>query len=91
MARHPSRSARSTRRPHAATSAGYIRTAFFLAYDDTACEYLTARETADAVAEGRTVVAAAFVTPYPPGFPVLVPGQVIGKEVLAWMAALDTM
>jgi arginine decarboxylase len=31
-----------------------------------------------------------FVTPYPPGFPVLVPGQVISAEVIEFMQALDT-
>ena len=27
--------------------------------------------------------------PYPPGFPILVPGQVISAEILQFMAALD--
>jgi arginine decarboxylase len=31
-----------------------------------------------------------FVIPYPPGFPILVPGQVISKEILAFIEALDT-
>ena len=31
-----------------------------------------------------------FVIPYPPGFPVLVPGQVISEEIMAFMQALDT-
>jgi arginine decarboxylase len=30
------------------------------------------------------------VTPYPPGFPVLVPGQVFSKEILSFMRSLDT-
>ncbi len=42
-----------------------------------------------AVAAGRTVVCARFVTPYPPGFPVLVPGQVITTEILDYLLALD--
>ncbi|MFC9462671.1 hypothetical protein, partial [Streptomyces sp. NPDC056983] len=33
---------------------------------------------------------ATFVTPYPPGFPVLVPGQVVNAAVLDYMRALDT-
>ncbi|KPC60272.1 hypothetical protein [Streptomyces chattanoogensis] len=69
---------------------GDLRTAFFLAYDDSQCEYLTAQETTEAIAGGRDVVSATFVTPYPPGFPVLVPGQVISRDVLAYMQALDT-
>lgn len=41
------------------------------------------------MADGEELVSAAFVTPYPPGFPVLVPGQVITMEILDYMAALD--
>jgi arginine decarboxylase len=38
---------------------------------------------------GRELVSATFVTPYPPGFPILVPGQVVSEEILAFMRALD--
>ncbi|MFJ9416545.1 aminotransferase class I/II-fold pyridoxal phosphate-dependent enzyme [Streptomyces sp. NPDC101227] len=77
-------------RPSAHTPEGDLRKAFFLAYDDTRCEYLPADDIADLLAGGREVVSATFVTPYPPGFPVLVPGQVINDAVLRYMAALDT-
>jgi arginine decarboxylase len=30
-----------------------------------------------------------FVIPYPPGFPILVPGQCVSAEILAFMRALD--
>ena len=36
------------------------------------------------------MVSATFVTPYPPGFPVLVPGQVFSNEILSFMRSLDT-
>jgi arginine decarboxylase len=36
------------------------------------------------------VVSATFVTPYPPGFPVLVPGQVVSRQILAFIRDLDT-
>jgi arginine decarboxylase len=36
------------------------------------------------------VVSATFVTPYPPGFPVLVPGQVFSREILTFLRDLDT-
>ena len=39
---------------------------------------------------GESVVSATFVTPYPPGFPVLVPGQVFSDEILSFMRSLDT-
>ncbi|MGW9123085.1 aminotransferase class I/II-fold pyridoxal phosphate-dependent enzyme [Streptomyces sp. NPDC055663] len=77
-------------RPSLRTPEGDMRSAFFLAYDDTECEHLSTDDITDAMARGRTVVSATFVTPYPPGFPVLVPGQVVSKDVLTYMAALDT-
>jgi arginine decarboxylase len=39
---------------------------------------------------GIDVVSATYVTPYPPGFPVLVPGQVFSREILQFMRDLDT-
>jgi arginine decarboxylase len=30
-----------------------------------------------------------FVIPYPPGFPILVPGQVVSREILTFMRKLD--
>lgn len=46
-------------------------------------------EAGQAIAAGRELVSALFVIPYPPGFPILVPGQVISAEILQFMAALD--
>ncbi|HEU5265284.1 MAG TPA: hypothetical protein VFU35_01240, partial [Jatrophihabitans sp.] len=69
---------------------GDVRRAFFLSYDDTMCEYLLTDEIEDRMAAGQQIVSATFVTPYPPGFPVLVPGQVFSPEILAFMRALDT-
>ena len=38
---------------------------------------------------GAELVSAGFIIPYPPGFPILVPGQVISKEIIDFMLALD--
>src|SRR5690606_39716810 len=38
---------------------------------------------------GRAVVSASFIIPYPPGFPILVPGQVISQEILDSLRARD--
>jgi len=73
----------------AETRDGDIRSAFFLSYDDANCDYVTMAEAAQAIKAGRDVVSALFVIPYPPGFPILVPGQVISAEILQFMAALD--
>ncbi len=34
-------------------------------------------------------MSANFVIPYPPGFPIMVPGQVISKEIIDFMRKLD--
>ena len=38
---------------------------------------------------GRKLVASTFVIPYPPGFPVLVPGQVVSDEIINFLTVLD--
>jgi arginine decarboxylase len=69
---------------------GDIRKAFFLAYDENNCDYLELDGSLkDAMDRGETIVSASFIIPYPPGFPILVPGQVISKEILSFMRALD--
>ncbi len=77
-------------RPDDVTPEGDIRTAYYLSYDEKNCDYLELETTLkDALEAGEEVVSASFIIPYPPGFPILVPGQVISKEILAFMLALD--
>lgn len=72
------------------TPEGDMRSAFFRAYDGAECEFLPLDAAlAKAVAQGREVVSAGFVTPYPPGFPVLVPGQVLTEGIVNYLLALD--
>ncbi len=73
------------------TPQGDIRRAYFLSYDEENTEYLRFDNGAlqAAMRDGRDVVSASFVIPYPPGFPVLVPGQVVSEEILAFLQALD--
>jgi len=68
---------------------GDMRGAFFLSYDDANCEFLPFGSAAEAMAVGHEVVSAAFVTPYPPGFPILVPGQTLSSGILDYLAAVD--
>jgi len=72
------------------TPEGDVRRAFYLSYDDTNCEYLTGEQIDERLDAGADIVSATFVTPYPPGFPVLVPGQVFSHEILQFMRDLDT-
>ena len=70
-------------------SGGNLREAYFLAYNEQNCEYVQLAECENLMDGGRDVVSSTFVIPYPPGFPVLVPGQVVSKEILHFMLALD--
>ncbi len=72
------------------TPEGDVRRAFFLAYDDSLCEYLMPEQIQEKLESGQQVVSATFVTPYPPGFPVLVPGQTFSRQILQYMGSLDT-
>ncbi|MEE2570314.1 aminotransferase class I/II-fold pyridoxal phosphate-dependent enzyme [Pseudarthrobacter sp. J64] len=77
-------------REDAGSPDGNLRAAYFETYRDGATTYVEPAELAARVEAGEEVVSAGFVTPYPPGFPILVPGQVITGSALAFMAALDT-
>ena len=75
--------------PAGTTREGDIRKAYFLAYEEERVEYVDLAEASRLIAAGRALVSANFVTPYPPGFPILVPGQVVSEALLAFMRALD--
>ncbi|HTU00785.1 MAG TPA: hypothetical protein VMG58_03175 [Candidatus Sulfotelmatobacter sp.] len=77
--------------PKSATQEGHMREAYFMAYDAANCEHikLFSQEIDDRLAKGPELVSAKFVIPYPPGFPIMVPGQVITKEIITVMRKLD--
>ncbi|MGZ3898726.1 MAG: aminotransferase class I/II-fold pyridoxal phosphate-dependent enzyme [Bacteroidia bacterium] len=68
---------------------GNLREAFFLAYEEELCEYVLLADCIDEMKKGRELVSTSFVIPYPPGFPILVPGQVVSEEIIRFMLALD--
>ncbi|MDC1212042.1 aminotransferase class I/II-fold pyridoxal phosphate-dependent enzyme [bacterium] len=71
------------------TDEGNIRDAYFMAYNEEMCENLPIEKCESLMGKGREIVSASFVIPYPPGFPILVPGQVMTKGILEFMQALD--
>ncbi|MDA7430913.1 ornithine decarboxylase [Primorskyibacter aestuariivivens] len=72
------------------TPEGDIRSAFFLSYDEQNCDYMDLTGSLrNALENDVEVVSASFIIPYPPGFPILVPGQVVSREILEFMLALD--
>ncbi len=68
---------------------GNLREAFFLAYEEEMCEYVPLSECLGELKKNRELVSTSFVIPYPPGFPILVPGQVVSEEIIRFMIALD--
>ena len=77
--------------PKSATQEGHMREAYYMAYDSANCEYikLHGQEIDERLAKGPELVSAKFVIPYPPGFPIMVPGQVVTKEIITFMRKLD--
>ncbi len=66
-----------------------MRAAFYAGYEESDREYVLIGTAGRRLAEGKRLVSTTFVVPYPPGFPVLVPGQVVSKEILYFLAELD--
>jgi len=73
------------------TVEGDIRGGFYAAYDASGCEYIRLNdpEIDKRLKSGPALVSANFVIPYPPGFPIMVPGQVITQETIDFMRKLD--
>eukprot|EP00922_Rhytidocystis_sp_ex-Travisia-forbesii_P064121 GHVS01095334.1.p1 GENE.GHVS01095334.1~~GHVS01095334.1.p1 ORF type:complete len:1153 (+),score=256.27 GHVS01095334.1:169-3459(+) len=108
-----------------------LRKAYFLAYDEENCEYLSASELHEKVEQAKklyaekeeeeeeggeqeeggeggapggddgvpehpikimpldNVVSSTFIMPYPPGFPIAVPGQVLTVDIVEFLLHLD--
>jgi arginine decarboxylase len=77
--------------PHSSTLEGDMRSAFFAAYNEDDCEYipLMSKMIDQRLAKGPQLVSANFVIPYPPGFPIMVPGQVVAPDTIEFMRKLD--
>lgn len=66
-----------------------LRAAHYQGIEDAHVEFVPlSSETLERVSSGQAWVSASFVTPYPPGFPVLVPGQIVTIEVLRYFQAI---
>ena len=77
--------------PGSITLEGDMRDAFFAAYEEDDCEYLPlmSPKIDERLKSGPEMVSANFVIPYPPGFPIMVPGQVIAADTIGFMRKLD--
>jgi arginine decarboxylase len=66
-----------------------LRAAFFAEYTETNREYIPLDAAQTLVDGGRPLVSANFVVPYPPGFPILVPGQIVSTDILDFLRRVD--
>ncbi|MBC5784960.1 aminotransferase class I/II-fold pyridoxal phosphate-dependent enzyme [Ramlibacter sp. USB13] len=75
----------------AGTSQGHMRAAFFTAYRGEDCDHIKLNDPQidERIRNGPPLVSANFVIPYPPGFPIMVPGQVIEADTITFMRKLD--
>lgn len=76
-------------RPTPESADGDMRTAMYAGYEEADREYVPLSDAGRQLAEGRRLVSTAFVVPYPPGFPVLVPGQVVSAGIVDFLVQLD--
>ena len=66
-----------------------MRKAYYASYNTENTDYiLLSRDVIVAAEQGKTWVSAVYVTPYPPGFPMLVPGQIIDIKILRYFSSL---
>ncbi len=77
--------------PKSASNEGNMRPAFYMAYDESNCEFvkLASKEVDERLKRGPEMISANLVIPYPPGFPIMVPGQVITADTITYMRKLD--
>jgi arginine decarboxylase len=68
---------------------GDIRSAFYAGYQDEDKEYVPLHRAAGLLEQGKRLVSTTFVVPYPPGFPVLVPGQSVSRAIIEFLIRLD--
>jgi arginine decarboxylase len=66
-----------------------IRQAYYagLSKEKTSFKYLD-NELIQQVLSEKQVISAGFVTPYPPGFPIIVPGQIITYDILLYLQGI---
>jgi arginine decarboxylase len=67
---------------------GDLRAAFFRAFSG-GVSYMPLADASAALETGRHLVSTRFVVPYPPGFPILVPGQLVSPQIIEFMRKLD--
>src|SRR5262249_5703808 len=77
--------------PKGASNEGHVRQACQMDYDGATCDFIkrASNDIAPRLKGGPGLVSANLFIPSPPGFPIMVPGQVITEETITFMRKLD--
>ncbi|CRG98129.1 lysine decarboxylase, putative [Plasmodium gallinaceum] len=75
--------------PNIFNKEGDLRKAFYLAYEEDYVEYILLGDLKERIKQNEMIVSASFIIPYPPGFPVLVPGQIVSQEIVDYLSGLS--
>jgi arginine decarboxylase len=67
---------------------GDIRTAYFDGCVDENVVHIPQKELGERLKKGEMLVSSAYVIPYPPGYPVLVPGQILDHQTFEYLDRL---
>ena len=74
--------------PYTDVQVGDLRRAFFAGTATDNVEYHPIADLKATIASGEILVSATFIVPMPPGFPLLVPGQIIDRQAADFVQAL---
>ena len=67
-----------------------IRSAYYAGLKDENIDYVTlSNELMSDVINDKKLISASFITPYPPGFPIIVPGQIINYDLLLYLQTIQ--
>lgn len=71
------------------TEIGNIQKAFYMGIDHNLTECVLVEEVFERIKSGEKIVAATLLTPEPPGYPVLIPGQIITESSIQFLLNFD--
>ncbi len=67
-----------------------IRSAYYAGLKGENVDFVTlSNELMSDVINDKKLISASFVTPYPPGFPIIVPGQIINYDLLLYLQTIQ--
>lgn len=75
--------------PYSFLSAGDLRKAYYMGSDDSLVEYVDLPNLFARLRVGEEIVCASIIIPVPPGYPILLPGQIITESILQYLSSIE--